>query len=130
MATAARRPPARRIAATAKSSTAKPRTAKPSTAKASTAKPPEKAARTRVAPAKVASPPKVVAPKKPKRVRGDFAIPEIDFERIARLKAVAERAGINVKKNELIRLGLQALQSLTSAELHDRIRALRLPEGR
>lgn len=123
MATAARRPPARRTA-----STAKPRTAKPSTAKPSTVKLPEKAARTRAAPAKVASPPKVLAPKKRKRVCGDFAIPEIDFERIARLKAVAERAGLKVKKNELIRMGLQALQALTSAELHDRIRALRMPE--
>ena len=28
---------------------------------------------------------------------------------------------------KLLRLGLQALQSLSSAELHDRIRALRLP---
>lgn len=113
MATAPRRPPTKRSVAPSKSLLAKP-------SKAVT--------RPRVVPAKVASLPKELAPKKPKRVRGDFAIPEIDFERIARLKAVAERAGLKVKKNELIRMGLQALQALTSSELHDRIRALRMPE--
>jgi hypothetical protein len=72
------------------------------------------------------------ADKKPKRIRGEFSMPKGDYERIGKLKATAKRAGLKVKKNELLRLGLQALQGLPANELKDAIVALRVPrpEGR
>ena len=70
---------------------------------------------------------KTPKPKKPKRVRGEFKMPKADYERIAKLKATAERVGVKVKKNELLRLGLQALQGMPAAELKDAVLALRLP---
>lgn len=59
------------------------------------------------------------------RVRGTFAIPDADYARIASLKLLAKRAGFKVKKNELIRLGLRALQALNDVELQARVLALR-----
>ena len=91
-------------------------------------KPAKAAVRSRAVSAKVEAPAKKAVAKKPKRIRAEFAMPAADFERIAQLKEVARRAGFAVKKNELLRMGLQALQALSSADLHDRIRALRLPE--
>jgi hypothetical protein len=67
--------------------------------------------------------------KKPRRVRGEFAMPEADYARIGKLKATARRVGIKVKKNELLRLGLQALQGLPASELRDAVVALRLPRS-
>jgi hypothetical protein len=61
-----------------------------------------------------------------KRIRGSFSMPEADHARIARLKTTAKRNGLKVKKNELLRLGLRALQSLTGPELHDAILSLRI----
>ena len=79
------------------------------------------------APAKEAVPADKASKRKPKRVRGEFSMPENDYARIGKLKATAKRAGIKVKKNELLRLGLQALQGLPAQELHDAIVALRVP---
>ena len=63
--------------------------------------------------------------KKRPRVRDTFAIPEADYARIGSLKLLAKRAGYKVKKNELIRLGLRALQQLDDTELQARVLALR-----
>lgn len=63
---------------------------------------------------------------KGKRIRGTFSMPEADHARIARLKATAKRCGLKAKKNELLRLGLRALQGLTGPELHDALLALRV----
>ena len=68
--------------------------------------------------------------RKPKRVRGDFAMPESDYARIGRLKTTAKRTGLKVKKNELFRLGLQQLQTLPADELHALVMALRRPDAR
>lgn len=78
--------------------------------------------------AKPPKPVRNVAASKPKLIRGDFAIPETDYALIAELKATAKRGGSKVKKNEILRLGLQSLQSLSPAELHDRILAMQLPD--
>lgn len=72
------------------------------------------------------------APAKPvssKRIRGEFTMPEADYERIAGLKATARRVGLKVKKNELLRLGLQALQGLHEDELRSAVLALRAPSA-
>jgi hypothetical protein len=63
---------------------------------------------------------------KVKRIRGSFSMPEADHARIAKLKASARRNGLKVKKNELLRLGLRALQTLTGPELHDAVLSLRV----
>jgi hypothetical protein len=72
---------------------------------------------------------KAASTKKPKRIRGEFSMPKGDYERIGKLKATAKRAGLKVKKNELLRLGLQALQGLPANELKDAIVALRVPRA-
>jgi len=91
--------------------------------------PAAKGAKVAKPPKAAAKPPRVDAKKKARRIRDSFAMPEADHVRIARLKDTAKRAGLKVKKNELLRLGLRALQMLPSAELQERILALRLPEG-
>lgn len=71
-----------------------------------------------------------LAPNKPaseKRVRDDFTMPKADYDRIAKLKATAKRVGLKVKKNELLRLGLQTLQRLHEDELRSAMLALRAP---
>ena len=55
------------------------------------------------------------APKKPKLVRDSFTIPKTEFAAIETLKTRAIGLGTSVKKSELIRAGLMALQTLSDA---------------
>mgnify|MGYP006190330729 FL=1 len=55
------------------------------------------------------------APKKPKLVRDSFTIPKTEFAAIETLKTRAIGLGTSVKKSELIRAGLMALQTLNDA---------------
>ena len=55
------------------------------------------------------------APKKPKLVRDSFTIPKAEFAAIETLKTRAIGLGTSVKKSELIRAGLMALQTLSDA---------------
>lgn len=55
--------------------------------------------------------------KKAKVVRDSFTMPEDDYSKIAALKKQCQAAGVPVKKSELLRAGLQALQSMTEAKL-------------
>lgn len=57
------------------------------------------------------------APKKPKLVRDSFTIPEGDYALFATLKQRALTAGIEVKKGEVLRAALLALDKLDDAEL-------------
>ena len=79
----------------------------------------------RVTPAASAPAPAQVAPekkrKKDKVVRDSFTMPKADYERIAALKQACLAAGVAVKKSELLRAGLIALQDLPAAQL---VRAL------
>ena len=86
MATAAPRQAKKRAAAPAKQPAVRPAAASPKT--------PEP-------PAELVKPRKSAADK-PKRVRGAFSMPEADYARIDKLKATARRAGLKVKKNELL----------------------------
>lgn len=56
-----------------------------------------------------------VSPKKPKLVRDSFTIPKSEFAAIETLKTRAIALGTSVKKSELLRAGLMALQGLSDA---------------
>jgi hypothetical protein len=54
---------------------------------------------------------------KVKVVRDSFTMPQADYALIADLKQKALKAGLHVKKSELLRASLQALSKLTAAQL-------------
>lgn len=54
---------------------------------------------------------------KSKVVRDSFTMPQVDYDKIAELKQVCQKAGVHVKKSELLRAGLQALSKLSIAQL-------------
>lgn len=54
--------------------------------------------------------------KKPKLVRDSFTIPKNEFAAIEAMKTRAIALGTSVKKSELLRAGLMALQSLSDAD--------------
>lgn len=85
------------------------KTAKP---KAPTVAP--KAAPT-AAPQNSATPAKPAKEKKVKVVRDSFTLPKTELLQIAEMKKRAMALGVEVKKSELIRAGLQALSTLTDA---------------
>lgn len=64
------------------------------------------------------------APAKPKRIRDDFAMPEADYALIATLKARCKHQGRPVKKNELLRAGLRALNAMDGVGLKAAIAVL------
>ena len=103
-ATAARKPAARKPAAR------KPVVRKPAVAR-------------KAAPAKVAAKPvkkqkkEKKADSKVKVVRDSFTMPQTDYELIAILKQKALKAGMHVKKSELLRASLQALSKLSAVQL-------------
>ena len=68
-----------------------------------------KAAPTKAAPAKAAK------EKKVKVVRDSFTLPKTELLQIADMKKRAMALGVEVKKSELIRAGLQALSSMADA---------------
>jgi hypothetical protein len=58
-----------------------------------------------------------VSSKKPKLIRDSFTFPENDYALLASLKLRALANGHEIKKSELLRAGLIALQSLSDADL-------------
>jgi hypothetical protein len=74
--------------------------------------------------------PDTIKPPKPDRVRDKFSLPTADYALIDKLKLSAKRNGIKAKKNDLLRLGLQALDALSSSELQDRLLTLRAHDKR
>lgn len=59
--------------------------------------------------------PKAVKEKKVKVVRDSFTIPKAEFTQIGDMKKRAMALGVDIKKSELIRAGLQALFALPDA---------------
>ena len=57
------------------------------------------------------------AENKVKVIRDSFTMPQNDYERIGELKQVLLKAGLHVKKSELLRAGLQALCKLSTPQL-------------
>lgn len=70
----------------------------------------------RTAKAKVARP---VAPTPPEveLVKGRFTLPQADFERLSELKRRAKELGRTVKKNQLFRIGLSLVSTLSDEAL-------------
>ncbi len=61
---------------------------------------------------------------KEKVVRDGFSMPRTDYEKFRTLKAVCLAGGLAVKKSELLRAGLHALEALPIPDLLARIQAL------
>lgn len=95
-----------------KATVVKPRTAKPVVVKVATPKPVKKSKKIKKL-KKVASKTEV----KVKVVRDSFTMPKTDYEKIATLKQACLKAGLYVKKSELLRAGLHAISSLSVAQL-------------
>jgi hypothetical protein len=58
---------------------------------------------------------------KVKVVRDSFTMPQADYAKISELKQVCLKAGLHVKKSELLRAGLRALSALSLAQLKQAI---------
>jgi hypothetical protein len=52
-----------------------------------------------------------------KVVRDGFTMPKLEYDRIKDLKSVCLKQGVEVKKSELLRAGLQALLAMSTIEL-------------
>ncbi len=61
---------------------------------------------------------------KQKVIRDSFTLPQDDYAKIAELKQVCLKAGLHVKKSELIRAGLRLLSKLDATQLHAELDAL------
>lgn len=60
---------------------------------------------------------KAAKPKKAKVVRDSFTMPEQDYAKLAELKKKCLKAGVHVKKSELLRAGVLGLAMLPDAAL-------------
>ena len=101
----------KKVAATRnKAATIKPLAAQPAVAKIAADKPGKKAK-------KSAAKPEI----KVKTVRGSFTMPKVEYEKISDLKQTCLKAGLHVKKNELLRAGLRALSTLSVTQLKQAI---------
>ncbi len=98
---------------------ASPKTAKPGAPAAKAAKlqaqPALKAPAKPLGSAAKAAPTKAAKEKKVKVVRDSFTLPKTELLQIADMKKRAMALGVEVKKSELIRAGLQALSSMADA---------------
>lgn len=61
---------------------------------------------------------------KVKVVRDSFTMPQADYDIIAEMKEKVLKAGLHVKKSELLRAGLQVLSTLTVAQLKQTLSGL------
>lgn len=77
------------------------------------------AAKVTAKPAPVAAKPEARKAKqqKVKVVRDSFTMPEKEYQKIAAIKEACLKAGLPVKKSEVLRAGLQVLGGLSAAQL-------------
>jgi hypothetical protein len=107
----------------------KPAPAKPAARKSATAKPAPTKATVATKPGKKTPEKKdkktkkvnVKAETKVKVIRDSFTMPQNDYAKIVELKQVCQKAGLQVKKSELLRAGLHALAKLSAAQLKQTI---------
>ena len=59
-----------------------------------------------------------------KVLRDGFTMPQTDYDMLKSLKALCLERGVEVKKSELLRAGVQALSQMPAQDLFERIRAL------
>jgi hypothetical protein len=129
--------------AAAPKAAAKPAAAKPAAAKPAAAKPAAKPAAKRAAvaaaavPAPAAKPakaPKADKPAKPhkeKLVRDSFTMPETEYAVLGQVKKACLKNGIEVKKSELLRIGVALISRLDMATLKQVLASLpQLKTGR
>ena len=107
----AKKAPAKKV--TAKKATAKKATAKKATAKKATAK--------KATPSRAQTTAPISAPatktKKVKLVRDSFTMPANEYQILQEIKKASLKAGIEVKKSELLRIGVGLLKTLSIAQL-------------
>lgn len=60
---------------------------------------------------------KAKAAKKPKVVRDSFTMPQSEYQKITEIKELCLKAGVQVKKSEVLRAGVIALSAMSEAEL-------------
>lgn len=91
--------------------------------KPAAARKPQAAAKAAAAPAPAAEATKKSgkAPKKEKRVRSSFSMPESQFALIAELKTKCAAFGVTARKSELLAAGLRVLKSLSETALEAEI---------
>ena len=104
----ARKAPARKVAAKAVAAKAVAPAAKPRIARA-----PKKV----VAPKIKAEVEQKEKPKKTKLVRDSFTMPEPEYAVLGEMKKACLKAGIEVKKSELLRVGVALVRTLDTAQL-------------
>lgn len=69
-------------------------------------------------PVKAIPKPAAKKPKKPKaKVVRDFSMPQAEYQKIAEIKEACLKAGLRVKKSEVLRAGLKALGEMNEAQL-------------
>jgi hypothetical protein len=64
------------------------------------------------------------AARKPKLVRGSFAVPKDEYAALAELKQTCLKDGVAVKKSQLLRVAITLLRELDSARLGQMVAAL------
>ncbi|HET7772682.1 MAG TPA: hypothetical protein VFK82_02545 [Burkholderiaceae bacterium] len=116
--------PAAKPAAANKPAAKKPAAKKPAAKKTAAAKRPAKPVVQPSALAKALASAEQAIEKRVKIVRDSFTMPKPDFELIDRLKARAIKLGRPVKKSELLRAGLHALNNLREDMLKTALQAL------
>jgi hypothetical protein len=62
--------------------------------------------------------------KKPKLVRDSFTMPEAEYQVLGDVKKACIRAGFEVKKSELLRIGAALIQKMDTAALKEALAAL------
>lgn len=84
----------------------------------------EAAAHPNVATAAATKKPSAQAAEEARVVRDGFTMPQGDYDILKALKAQCLKSGVEVKKSELLRAGVQALAALPATKLLERMRAL------
>ena len=122
------KPTAAKKSAPAKSAKPAAKSKAPAT-KTAQKRPAAKAAPVKAAPLKAAPPAKapkaaVEKPKKPKLVRDSFTMPEAEYAVFAQLKKACVAAGFEIKKSELLRIGVALISKLDAKKLQAAQKAL------
>lgn len=67
---------------------------------------------------------KAAKPKKIKQVRDSFTMPENEYAVLAQVKKSCLKAGVEIKKSDLLRIGVSLIKNLKIAELKDILNSL------
>ena len=68
---------------------------------------------------------------RPKLIRDSFTMPEFDYGRIKSLKLRLLNSGVEIKKSELLRAGLLALENMSDTQLQKTVSQVeRIKTGR